>query len=71
MLQVTTQQGMAAGLQADQTAKLIHIDSLKATVTEVQVQLGEQQRQTATAEEACATLQHEVTRYEAAMAGEE
>ena len=33
MLQVTTQQGMAAGLQADQTAKLAHIDSLKATAT--------------------------------------
>ena len=47
-MQLTTQKGITAGLEADQAAKLTHIDSLKEETTALGVALKAQQELTQT-----------------------
>lgn len=69
-MQLTTQQGITAGLETDQTAKLAHIDSLNSDAAALRTSLEHQAAQTEAAQEALAGSQGELTDREAAMAGE-
>ncbi len=69
VLQLTTQQGITAGLEADQAAKLSHIDHLTAGAAALQDRLEQQVRQTEAADEAVAASQAELADRDSAMAG--
>lgn len=69
LLQLTTEQGMKAGLEADQAAKLAHIESLDAAAVAMRARLEQQTQQAEAAEGAAAAAQAEVTDHEIAMGG--
>ena len=70
LLQLTTQQGMTAGLEADQAAKLAHIDALKRDGIALQAALDEQKQLTQGAESALDATQAELSHLDLATEGQ-
>ena len=70
MMQLTTQQGITAGLEADQAAKLAHIETLKMDVAAMRERLEQQTHKREAAEEASAAAQAKLSAHDADMTGE-
>ena len=68
-VQLTTQQGITAGLEADQAAKLAHIESLNTDAAAMRDQLEQQTRKREAAEEASAAAQAKLSDHDADMTG--
>ena len=69
VLQVTTQLGITAGLEADQAVKLAHITSLHKEAAALRGAIEEQAQRTQGAEQSLAATQAELTHRDTAMAG--
>jgi len=67
---LTTQQGITAGLEADQAAKLAHIETLNMDVAAMRERLEQQTYKREAAEEASAVAQAKLSDHDADMAGE-
>lgn len=70
MLQLVTQQGITAGLEADQAAKLAHIDVLKSDMAATKAALQAQEELTQAAELASEAAQAELSRCDTLVAGQ-
>ena len=69
-MQLTTQQGITAGLEADQAAKLAHIETLNMDVAAMRERLKQQTHKREAAEEASAAAQAKLSAHDADMTGE-
>ena len=69
MLQLITQQGITAGLEADQEAKLAHIDVLKGNMAAAKTALHKQEELTQAAQAAFEATQAELSHCKAVIAG--
>ena len=70
VLQLITQQGITAGLEADQAAKLAHIDVLKSEMTATKTALRKQEELTRAAESALEAAQAELSQRDTVIAGQ-
>lgn len=70
LLQLTTQQGVTAGLEADQAAKLAHIDALKMDASALRSALHEQQQLTQAAESALDATRAELGHHDTVIEGQ-
>ncbi len=68
-VQLTTQQGITAGLEADQAAKLAHIESLNMDVAAMRDRLEQQSQKTEAAEEASAAAHAKLSDHDSDMTG--
>jgi len=68
-VQLTTQQGITAGLEADQAAKLAHIESVNMNVAAMRNRLEQQTHKREAAEEAAAAAQAKLSDHDAGMTG--
>jgi len=69
LMQLTTQQGITAGLEADQAAKLAHIESVNMDVAAMRDRLEQQSQKREAAEEASAAAQAKLSDHDADMTG--
>ena len=69
LLQLTTQEGMTAGLEADQAAKLAHIDALKKDANALKSALHEEQLLTQAAESALDATRAELSHRDLVIEG--
>lgn len=70
LLQLTTQHGITAGLEADQAAKLAHIESLKRDATALRTALHEQQLLTQAAESGLDATRAELSHHDLVIEGQ-
>lgn len=70
LLQLTTQHGITAGLEADQAAKLAHIECLKRDATALRSALHEQQCLTQAAESGLDAAQAELSHHDLVIEGQ-
>lgn len=69
-MQLTTQKGMTAGLEADQAAKLSHLDSLKGENAALRGALEEQQELAQTAESRLEAAQADLAHHDLVTTGQ-
>ena len=70
-MQLTTQRGITAGLEADQATRLAHIDSLKKEMTALKVALKEQQDLTQANESSLEAAHDRLRQHELVMTGQQ